>query len=35
MTAEECMELMRNDLIKGHLSVAEVANKYFTVQPLD
>lgn len=28
MTAEECMELMRNDLIKGHLSTAEIADKY-------
>ena len=28
MTAEECMELMRNDLIKGHLSAAEIADKY-------
>lgn len=29
MTAEECMELMRNDLIEGHLSAAEIADKYF------
>ena len=29
MTAEECMKLMRNDLIKGHLSTAEIADKYF------
>lgn len=29
MTAEECMDLMRNDLIEGHLSVAEIADKYF------
>ena len=29
MTAEECMKLMRNDLIKGHLSAAEIADKYF------
>ena len=28
MTAEELMELMRNDLIEGHLSVAEIADKY-------
>lgn len=28
MTAEECMKLMRNDLIEGHLSVAEIADKY-------
>ena len=28
MTAEECMELMRNDLIEGHLSAAEIAGKY-------
>ena len=28
MTAEECLELMRNDLIKGHLSIAEIADKY-------
>ena len=28
MTAEECLELMRNDLIKGHLSTAEIADKY-------
>lgn len=28
MTAEECMELMRNDLIEGHLSVTEIADKY-------
>lgn len=28
MTAEECMELMRNDLIEDHLSVAEIADKY-------
>ena len=28
MTAEECMKLMRNDLIKGHLSTAEIADKY-------
>ena len=28
MTVEECMKLMRNDLIKGHLSTAEIADKY-------
>ena len=28
MTAEERMELMRNDLIEGRLSTAEVADKY-------
>lgn len=28
MTAEELMELMRNDLVEGHLSVAEIADKY-------
>lgn len=28
MTEEECMELMRNDLIEGHLSTAEIADKY-------
>ena len=28
MTAEECMKLMRNDLIEGHLSTAEIADKY-------
>ena len=28
MTTEECMKLMRNDLIKGHLSTAEIADKY-------
>ena len=28
MTAEERMELMRNDLIEGHLSTAEIADKY-------
>ena len=28
MTAEELMELMRNDLIEGHLSIAEIADKY-------
>lgn len=28
MTVEECMELMRNDLIEGHLSVTEIADKY-------
>lgn len=29
MTAEERMQLMRNDLIEGHLSTAEIADKYF------
>lgn len=28
MTTEECLELMRNDLIEGHLSTAEIADKY-------
>ena len=28
MTAEERMELMRNDLIESHLSAAEIADKY-------
>ena len=28
MTAEERMELMRNDLIEGYLSAAEIADKY-------
>ena len=28
MTAEERMELMRNDLIEGHLSTSEIADKY-------
>ena len=28
MTAEECMKLMRNDLIQGHLSTVEIADKY-------
>ena len=28
MTAEECMKLMRNDLIESHLSTAEIADKY-------
>ena len=28
MTAEECMKLMINDLIKGYLSTAEIADKY-------
>ena len=28
MTAEERMELMRNDLIEGHLSIAKIADKY-------
>ena len=29
MTTEECMKVMINDLIKGHLSTAEIADKYF------
>ena len=28
MTAEECMQLMVYDLIEGHLSIAEIADKY-------
>ena len=28
MTTEERMELMRNDLIEGHVSAAEIADKY-------
>ena len=28
MTAEERMELMVHDLIEGHLSTAEIADKY-------
>lgn len=28
MTVEECTKLMRNDLIEGHLSAAEIADKY-------
>ncbi len=28
MTAEECMELMVHDLVEGHLSTAEIADKY-------
>ena len=28
MTAEECMQLMAHDLIKGHLSIAKIADKY-------
>ena len=28
MTAEECMQLMAHDLIEGHLSTAEIADKY-------
>ena len=28
MTAEECMQLMVYDLIEGHLSTAEIADKY-------
>ena len=29
MTAEECMKLMINDLMKSHLSTIEIADKYF------
>ena len=28
MTTEECMELMVHDLVEGHLSTAEIADKY-------
>ena len=28
MTTEECMKLMINDLIEGHLSTVEIADKY-------
>ena len=28
MTAEECTKLMINALIEGHLSTAEIADKY-------
>lgn len=28
MTAEECTQLMVHDLIEGHLSTAEIADKY-------
>ncbi len=28
MTAEECVKLMRNDLIEGHLSTVEIVDKY-------
>ena len=28
MTAEECIKLMRNDLIERHLATAEIADKY-------
>lgn len=35
MTAEECMELMRNDLIEGHLSVTEIADKYCNCASLE
>ena len=28
MTAEECMQLMVHDLVEGHLSTAEIADKY-------
>ena len=29
MTAEECMKLMINDLIRSHLSTVEIVDKYF------
>lgn len=29
MTAEECLNCMRNDLMEGQLSTAEIADKYF------
>lgn len=29
MTAEECMKLMINDLMKSHLSTVEIVDKYF------
>ena len=28
MTAEECMELMIDDLMKSHLSTVEIVDKY-------
>ena len=28
MTAEERMQLMKNDLIEGHLSTADIVDKY-------
>ena len=28
MTTEECMKLMINDLIEGHLSTIEIVDKY-------
>ena len=28
MTAEKCMELMRNDLIEGHLAITDIVDKY-------
>ena len=28
MTTEECMKLMVHDLIEGHLSTVEIADKY-------
>lgn len=28
MTAEERMQLMIHDLVEGHLSIAEIADKY-------
>ena len=29
MTTEECMKLMINDLMRSHLSTAEIVDKYF------
>ena len=29
MTAEECMKLMINDLMRSHLSTVEIVDKYF------
>lgn len=29
MTAEECMEFVKNDLMDDHLPVAKIADKYF------
>ena len=29
MTAEERMQLMIHDLVEGHLSIAEIADKYY------
>lgn len=28
MTEEECVKLMKNDLIEGHLSTVEIVDKY-------